>query len=233
MATPLPESWLLRVLRWAALLQYGIAALAFFLNLAVSLTSVLTKQDLAFVTLQTLAPQRGQLGGRDSPRPGIDQPVTEPPTVHYLVDKSQQQRLIYHEPSSTKRLALALLGVNNSSLGRASLMLLLFAMLSGRLFYHMLQDMRHDTPFTAVNARRIRWLALLVLSLDAYEWVARKALQLLVPAFHYGAGTVTPHIILDPNLGDWGSWKFGLVLLVVAIVYKRGVEMAHEAELTI
>ena len=227
MAALLSESLLLRVLRWASLVQYAVAALAFFVNLALCLEALLPAPDLVFVTVQATASQRGQLNARAVPTA---------PNRPYLVDKSKQQRLIYHEPSAAKRLALALLGVTNSSLGRASLITLLFAMLAGRLIYHMLRDMRLATPFTEANARRIRWLALLVLGIDAYAFLAHKALQALVPAFAYGAGgsnTVTPYIVLDPAPGGWGSWKFGLLLLIVAVVYKRGVAMAREAELTI
>ncbi|RAK70595.1 DUF2975 domain-containing protein [Hymenobacter edaphi] len=226
----LPEPWLFRGLRWLALAQYVAAGLGLALNLLFGLWDAgPAHHDLVFVTLQANSRAQGQLSTAET-SPGAARPT------HYLVEKSSQHRLIYHEPSAAKRVALALLGVKNSSLGRSSLGILLFAMLAGRLLYHMLRDMRLDTPFTDANARRIRWLGLLALGIDAYEFLALKALQALVPAISLGderLGTVTRYIILDPAMGGWGSWKFGLLLLVIATIYQRGVEMAREAELTI
>ncbi|OUJ69194.1 hypothetical protein BXP70_26770 [Hymenobacter crusticola] len=212
-------------------MQYVLSAVGVVFMLAFSLYDLNTPHDLAFVTLQRTAAAHGQLGGGQadlllaSHRPGL----------HYFVAKSNQQRLIYREPNVAKRLVLNLLGVNNSSLSRSSLALALFSMLTGRMLFHMLRDLRLDTPFTELNARRIRGLALLMIGIDVYEYLALNALRILVPAFPLGdgTGTVTPYIILDPSLGGFGSWKFGLVLLVIAAIYQRGVQMAREAELTI
>ncbi|MCC3160646.1 DUF2975 domain-containing protein [Hymenobacter sp. 15J16-1T3B] len=230
MTAPVPEPPLFRVLRWLALLQYVGAGVGLAINLLLGLWSLGdARNDLAFVTLQATARARGQLHTTET----ASDPARPP---YHLVEKSSQHRLIYHEPNAAKRVALALLGVKNSSLGRASLGILLFTMLTGRLLYHMLRDMRLDTPFTEANARRIRWLGLLALGIDAYEFLALKALQALVLAFSLGderLGTVTRYIVLDPSMGGWGSWKFGLLLLVLATIYQRGVELAREAELTI
>jgi len=164
MATSTPIPLLFRVLRLLAGLQYVLSAVGVVFMLAFSLYDLTRPHDLAFITLQRTAAAQGQLGETQadsllaSHRPGL----------HYFVAKSNQQRLIYREPNTSKRLVLNLLGVNNSSLGRSSLALTLFSMLTGRMLFHMLRDLRLDTPFTELNARRIRGLALLMIGIDVY-----------------------------------------------------------------
>jgi hypothetical protein len=232
MAASPPLPLFFRVLRQLAQLQYLLSAFALLVNLGFCLLVLKPTNNLAFVTLQRTATERGQAGTERLDL--LDASPAHQP--HFIVDKSMQQRLIYREPNAAKRLALALIGVTNSALGRSSLAAILFAMLTGRLLYLILSDLRLDTPFTDRNARRIRWLALLIISIDLYDFLAVNALRLLVPAFPLSPGSpdkVIRFIVLDPAVGGFGSWKFGLVLLVIAAVYKRGVAMAREAELTI
>ncbi|WP_460677110.1 DUF2975 domain-containing protein [Hymenobacter coalescens] len=219
------------MLRTLALLQFILSAVGVFLSLSWSTRSLTGSHDLVFVTLERTAPQRGQLA------PGqLDLLQAQAAgRQHFLIDKSQQQRLVYREAHVGKRLALALLGYTNSSLGRSSTALLLFSMFTGLLLYRILRDLSLDSPFTSVNAARIRWLGLLMIGLDVYNFLATVCLRALVPAFPLGDGSrdaVRRFAVLDPA-GDLGSWKFGLVLLVVAAVYQRGVVLAEEAELTV
>lgn len=173
-------------------------------------------------------PRQGQVHGET-----LDSLKTMPGTFR-LVPKSQQLALVYVERSLGKRLALMLLGVNNHAGGRSSVVLVLYSMLTGMLLYHILTDMSLASPFTEKNARRIRWLGLLMIGIDLYQYVAFRYLLSIVPNFQAPSlrGNVWQYLTLDPA-GETGAWKFGLVLLVIAAVYKRGVIMAQEAELTV
>jgi hypothetical protein len=63
----------------------------------------------------------------------------------------------------------------------------------------------------------------------AYFYLKATIPNINVPGKLYLA---SQYVILDPA-EEIGAWKFGLVLLVIAAVYQRGVEMAREAELTV
>lgn len=148
--------------------------------------------------------------------------------------KSEKLALVYVERNFGKRVALMILGVTNHAGGRTSLPLLLYSMLTGMLLYEILTEMQIESPFTEKNARRIRWLGFLMIGIDVYQYVAFRYMLSIVPHFRAPGlrGTVLEYLVLDPA-EETGAWKFGLVLLVVAAVYQRGVLMAKEAELTV
>lgn len=91
---------------------------------------------------------------------------------------------------------------------------------------------RADSPFHPDNARRIGqmgWLyiAALVFSeiSDFVVWAqAKPYIEAMSPEFYSGQSY---GISLD------GSWTFGLVLLALAQIYRRGVELQQENELTV
>ena len=148
-----------------------------------------------------------------------------------LVADQERQLLRYRETSSWKRLALLQLGViyDDMSLGFA-----LYLLLSGVLLYRIVRDVTPETPFTAANARRIRWLGLLLIAADAYQQLVYALLPLLVPSFRE-AGTgklLSQYLVLTPRI-EYGDWAIGLMLLIIAAVYRRGVDLTREAELTV
>ncbi|UOQ72582.1 DUF2975 domain-containing protein [Hymenobacter cellulosilyticus] len=221
----------LRLVRWLAAAQYLFSTLGIIIYLAFSFTTLRQEYRMASVTLQVWAPQQGQLH-----KPGYDSLVaSKQPNAHRLVPLTERIRLKYIESNWGKKVVLELLGVLNSSAdGRGSLPLMMYSMLTGMLLYRILNEMQIESPFTEKNARRIRWLGLLMISIDLYQYLARIILARLVPPVPLPghSGTVAPYVLLDVG-PEIGAWKFGLVLLVVAAVYQRGVVMAQEAELTV
>jgi hypothetical protein len=231
MPSSVPLPLLFRVLRLLAKLQFWFSALALAFMLMVNLMAAVSDDSRVHIWLDQVEYNR-------SLSPMKQQELRQSPagTVHHTVLIEQRKMLVYREPSLAKRLSLALLGTMNASLKRTSTPLIFLSMLTGLLLYRILRDLSLDTPFTETNARRIHWIALLMIGIDVYEFVATILLQYLVPNFPLGDGSqdgVRRFVVLDPTTSSFGSWKFGLVLLVIAAVYKRGVEMAREAELTI
>lgn len=139
--------------------------------------------------------------------------------------------LRYQEPSAWKRVALLALGALPGNLSVPGLLCWIYG---SWLLLKLLQDVTPDTPFTQANAQRLVKLALLVLSLNLWDQVAQFSLLYLVPAFRMVgvAGLLKQYVLLNtselvPGIG------VGFMLIVIAVVYRRGVELSQEAELVI
>ncbi|AMJ64694.1 DUF2975 domain-containing protein [Hymenobacter sp. PAMC 26628] len=139
--------------------------------------------------------------------------------------------LRYREPNPWKRVALLHLGAAD---GLFSLSWLVFIGVGSWLLWHLLLDVTPETPFTRANARRLARLALLVLLLGQAQHLAYLALRALVPAFHTPgvAETLNHYVRLNTDDSLPGTWS-GVMLAVIAVVYRRGVELSQEAELVI
>ncbi|TGE27226.1 DUF2975 domain-containing protein [Hymenobacter metallicola] len=223
----------LRFVRVLAAAQYVLSAIGLLFYALISISDLRAGSQLASFTLPSLTlevqhPRQGQVHGA-----ALDSLKTMPGTFR-VVPKSQKLALVYVERSFGKRVGLMLLGVNNHAGGRSSVAFALYSMLTGMLLYRILNEMQIESPFTEKNARRIRWLGLLMIGVDLYQYVAFRYMLSIVPHFRAPGlrGTVLQYLTLDPA-EETGAWKFGLVLLVIAAVYQRGVIMAREAELTV
>jgi hypothetical protein len=139
--------------------------------------------------------------------------------------------LRYHEPSVPKRVALLALGALQ---GTYSVPGLLFWVYGSWLLLKLLQDVTPQTPFTPANARRLAKLTVLVLGLNLWDHVAQFSLLGLVPAFRAAglASSLNQYVLLNTNELVPGL-PVGFMLLVIAAVYRRGVELSQEAELVI
>jgi len=101
------------------------------------------------------------------------------------------------------------------------------------LFLHNLrrifQRVRDGTPFDAANARRLRWLGVIALALALLEGVIESVTSLAVrPALVSSTFSIPTGISLDPSVVF-----FGLVLLALAEVFRRGTELEDEQALVI
>ncbi|WP_345056128.1 DUF2975 domain-containing protein [Hymenobacter glaciei] len=102
------------------------------------------------------------------------------------------------------------------------------------LLWQLLLDVTPATPFTFTNARRLRGLGLLVLGLDFAQELAYLAVRALVPPFRVpGLTEPLSHYVRLNTETTLPGWEVGLMLLVIAAVYQRGVELSREAELVI
>ncbi len=139
--------------------------------------------------------------------------------------------LRYREPSAWKRVGLLTLGALDDSLSVAGLLVLA---VGSWLLLKLLQDVTPATPFTLANARRLRQLTLLVLGLHLWSYLAYLLVWLLMPAYRV-AGLAAPlsHYVRLNTDELVPSVAVGFMLLIIAVVYQRGVELSREAELVI
>ncbi|WP_310397591.1 DUF2975 domain-containing protein [Hymenobacter sp.] len=148
-----------------------------------------------------------------------------------LTSRTPAPLLRYVERSAWKRVALLHLGALN---GTMSLAWVMYFSLGSWLITLLLLDVTPATPFTYGNARRLRSLGVLVLGLNVLQGLGYLLVRELVPAFR------TPD--LTEPLGHYvrfstetmlPGWELGVMLLIIAAVYRRGVELSQEAELVI
>lgn len=141
------------------------------------------------------------------------------------------QLLRYREPSEWKRMALQALGALDDSLSVAGL---LFIGYGSWLLLRLLQDVTPATPFTQANAQRLRKLALLVLGLNLWQYVAYLLVWALVPAYRTAQLAFPLSHYVRLNTDDLvPGLAVGFMLVIITAVYQRGVELSHEAELVI
>ena len=139
--------------------------------------------------------------------------------------------LRYREPNAWKRLTLFYLGASD---GLYSLPWLILLSVGGWLVWRLLLDVTPETPFTLANARRLGQLALLVLGLNLVQEAGYVLVRALVPAFHApGFAETLNHYVRLSTENTLPGYATGIMLAIIAIVYRRGVELSQEAELVI
>ncbi|GAA4042227.1 hypothetical protein GCM10022409_30270 [Hymenobacter glaciei] len=166
-------------------------------------------------------------------RPSRTVQLYEPAVKSPFEIASNPQALVlrYHEPSAERRVALLYLGASNEY---QSLAWGAFLAVGSWLLWQLLLDVTPATPFTFTNARRLRGLGLLVLGLDFAQELAYLAVRALVPPFRVpGLTEPLSHYVRLNTETTLPGWEVGLMLLVIAAVYQRGVELSREAELVI
>ncbi|OGX84789.1 hypothetical protein BEN47_15745 [Hymenobacter lapidarius] len=144
----------------------------------------------------------------------------------------QAPLLRYEEPSPWKRLVLLYLGASDDYL---SLAWVVFFGVVSWLLHRLLQDVKPSTPFTLANAHRLRILGLWILGPIYFgQALSYLALRALIPDF-YTPNLAEPlsHYVRLNTEASLPGWEIGLMLLVIAAVYQRGVELSREAELVI
>lgn len=148
-----------------------------------------------------------------------------------LLADPHTQQLRYREPSAAKRMALLALGALDDSLSVAGL---LFLGYGSWLLLKLLQDVTPATPFTLANAHRLRRLTLLVLGLYLWHYPAYLLVWALVPVCRVAllAQPLSHYVRLNTDELVPGV-AVGFILLIIAAVYQRGVELSREAELVI
>ncbi|MDO7852041.1 DUF2975 domain-containing protein [Hymenobacter convexus] len=152
---------------------------------------------------------RQQLAGRDSA---------------LLLPRSRSYVLVQHEASAGRRLLLRLVNAEPQSVPRV-----VAALLFCWLVYRILRDLRPSQPFAPANVRRLRWLGVLLIGCDVYYWLAGWWLK------HYLTASGNPDLspVMDFGSSLVANWLIGLLLLLIATGYQRGVELAEDAEFTV
>ena len=156
--------------------------------------------------------------GRDSARLELT-PQTYAPLLRYV------------EHNAWKRVALLYLGALN---GFISLAWVIYFCLSSWLITLLLLDVTPATPFTYGNARRLRSLGIMVLGINILQELGYFLVRELVPAFKApGLDEPLSHYVRFSTETMMPGWEVGVIFLIIAAVYRRGVELSQEAELVI
>ena len=91
------------------------------------------------------------------------------------------------------------------------------------------QRVRGGAPFDATNAPRLRWLGLLALGIAVLRSVAESA-----TSFAVRSGVTSERVEVPLGLSIDGSVVFfGLVLVALAEIFRRGAELEEEQTLTV
>lgn len=144
-----------------------------------------------------------------------------------LVQRGSTASLVHLEPNPGRRLLLRLMNSQPQPVPYVMATLAFCVLL-----YLILRDIKPGVPFTAANVRRLRWLGMLLIACDLYKWTAtwwmRDYLTQVAPA---GTTNLLPYTHFSSSLV--ANWLIGLMLLIIAAGYQRGVELAEEADLTV
>lgn len=226
-------------LTWVFLVMAAVLAISLCLKMADAASqpevrlALDTKQPNMFEAWHAMqAGFMDGLQGKHRPERGPLPPLAAAPAAGFDVQANPYAQILrYREPSDGKRMVLQALGALDDSLSVAGL----FFMACGSwLLFRLLHNVTPETPFTLANARRLRKLALLVLGLNIWQYVAYLLVWALVPAYRVAslAYPLSHYVRLNtenlvPGLAG------GFILAIIAAVYQRGVELSHEAELVI
>lgn len=143
-----------------------------------------------------------------------------------LLPRARSFVLVQHEPNAVRRLALRLINPEPQSVPRV-----VAALLFCVLVYRILRDLRPGQPFAPANVRRLRWLGILLIGCDVYYWLAHWWLGHYLAASGHAAAGLAP--VMDFGSSLVANWLIGLLLLLIATGYQRGVELAEDAEFTV
>lgn len=100
------------------------------------------------------------------------------------------------------------------------------------LLRQIFRSVQTDSPFRAATARRIATMGLLFLGQTAIELLLKLALwQQTRP--YFSQIRLTNQASLSVNIQLDGPWLLGLILLALAQVYRRGIDIQLENELTV
>lgn len=223
---PRSTTLLLQLLRYVFLLFSIAGALALAFYLADILFIHPQPGEVVTVNVRHFSPQFAQL----------QIPHSQPSAAEAAVAAGQRAQfqpwgtaglLVYREANPMVRLLLHLITSRPQPVPYV-LATLLFCL----LVYRILRDIRPGVPFSAANVRRLRWLGTLLIACDLYHWTLSwwlvRHLAGVAPAGLAGLQPVSPF-----GTSLVANWLIGLMLLIVAAGYQRGVELTEDAEFTV
>lgn len=218
--------FLLKFLRYAFLLFSIAGTLALTFYLADVLFLHAQPGEVVSVSVRKFGPDFARLRDVQHEPSAAELAVAAGQPAQYL-PWGNAGLLVYREANPVARLALRLIESRPQSVPYV-LATTLFCL----LLYRILRDIRPGVPFTPANVRRLRGLGLLLIGCDVYHWTSSwwlaQQLAAVAPARLAGLQPVSPF-----GSSLVANWLIGLMLLIVAAGYQRGVELAEDAKLTV
>jgi hypothetical protein len=94
------------------------------------------------------------------------------------------------------------------------------------LFYRILASTEIESPFSDKNIKRIFWIGYILILYDAFTVIRFIILSIFVQ-------DVTDKTYHYDGLGPLVYFKVGILVIILAMIYRRGVSMQREQELTV
>lgn len=94
------------------------------------------------------------------------------------------------------------------------------------LFYRIIASTEIESPFSNKNIKRIFWIGYILILYDVFVIVRFGILSNYVE-------NLTNKIFVYDGLGPLVYFKVGILVIILAMIYRRGVSMQREQELTV
>lgn len=94
------------------------------------------------------------------------------------------------------------------------------------LFYRIIASIEIESPFSDKNIKRIFWIGYVLILYDVFVIIRSGILS-------YYVEQLTDKAFRYEGLGPLVYFKVGILVIVLAMIYRRGVSMQHEQELTV
>jgi hypothetical protein len=94
------------------------------------------------------------------------------------------------------------------------------------LFYRIVAATEIESPFSDKNIKRIFWIGYILILYDAFVVLRSAILSNYVE-------NITDKIFRFDGLGPLVYFKIGILVIILAMIYRRGVSLQREQELTV
>ena len=211
--------WVFPTVKRLVTLFYYLVLVALVLFAAMSSLKLLNAQTFPFLV------------GQAQPN-YVSVPVAWAPPSDKTMVTAGEPHLLLTPQKQTGQLQVPIRSVPGLLMSALGLVSLVTAAWMFFLLRQIFRSVQSDSPFQAAIARRITTMGLLFLGQTVVEVLLKLALwQQTRPYFKQirlaNQATLSVDIQLD------GPWLLGLILLALAQVYRRGIEIQLENELTV
>ncbi len=170
--------------------------------------------------------------GGNEPPAYVSVPVAWGPANTQTIPSSQQPRIYLKPEKQTGQLQVPIRSTPGLLMTVLGLVGLVTAVWTFKLLQRIFQTAQTQSPFHTDNAQRITTMGLLFLSQTVIELLLKLGLwHQARPYFKQFQLDTSTYLSVDVNLD--GPWLLGLILLALAQVYRRGIELQLDNELTI
>lgn len=203
-----------------------LANLMYYLVL-IGLVVFAVMNSLKLLDLQTKRFQPGE-----EPANYVSVPVAWGPASAKTVASTGKERVFLKPQKQTGQLQVPIRSTPGLLIVALGLVGLATAVWTFSLLRQIFRNVQTESPFHIDTARRIQQMGLLFVGQTLLEIVLKMALWSQTRPY-FGQIRQDYNNFLSVDLNLTGPWLLGLILLALAQVYRRGIELQTESELTI
>jgi hypothetical protein len=202
-----------------------VTGLFYLLSLALVVFTLMG--SLKLLNLQTRPFSLGE-----EPANYVSVPIAWGPTDTKTLPSSGEPRVFLKPEKQTGQLQVPIRSTPGILITVLSLVGIATSAWTFLLLRRIFRTVQTKSPFHPDNARRITTMGILFVGQTLVELFLKALLwNQSVPYLHQIRSDYDNYLILDINLE--GPWLLGLILLALAQVYRRGIELQTESELTV